>query len=407
MTGPLAGVRVVEVASHVFVPMAGAVLTEWGAEVVKVEHPVTGDPYRGLATVGLHKVHLGVDLFFLAANRGKRSVGIDLADPDGRALLSRLVAGADVFVTNLRPPARAKLRIDVDDVRADNPDVVYVRGTAFGSRGPDADRGGYDTGAYWARSGMAHLVHAAAGGKGAPPAPRPAFGDVVGGLGIAGAVSAALYRRATTGETSVIDASLLASGMWQVQTDLVDAAVSGPGAAPAQPPAREDVWNPLMLPYRTADKRWVALMVLTPDPHWPALCSVLGRDDLAADPRFADLEARRTNAAACVAALDEAFATRTLAEWTEALADFAGEWAPVQSPADVVADPQVAANGYLADVDVGAGAIPLVTAPVQFDGTPARPTRAPEHGEDTEAVLLELGCTWDELAALKARGTIL
>ncbi|MCB1015724.1 MAG: CoA transferase [Acidimicrobiales bacterium] len=412
MTGPLDGVRVVEVASHVFVPMAGAVLTEWGADVVKVEHPVTGDPYRGLATVGLHKVHLGVDLFFLAANRGKRSVGIDLADPDGRALLSRLVAGADVFVTNLRPAARAKLRIDVDDVRADNPDVVYVRGTAFGSRGPDAGRGGYDTGAYWARSGMAHLVHTATGASGAPPAPRPAFGDVVGGLGVAGAVCAALYRRATTGTPSVIDASLLASGMWQVQTDLVDAAVSGRDATPPAPPSRDEVWNPLMLPYRTADDRWVALMVLTPDRHWPRLCALLGRPELADDPRFADLDARRAHATACVAALDDAFATRTLAEWTEVLAAFEGEWAPVQSPAEVVADPQVAANGYLADVDVGAdvgageGTIPLVTAPVQFDGAPARPTRAPEHGEDTEAVLLDLGLTWEELAALKSRGTI-
>lgn len=351
MTGPLDGVRVVEVASHVFVPMAGAVLTEWGADVVKVEHPVTGDPYRGLATVGLHKVRHGVDLFFLAANRGKRSVGIDLSDADGRALLSRLVAGADVFVTNLRPAARAKLRIDVDDVRADNPGVIYVRGTAFGSRGPDADRGGYDTGAYWARSGMQHLVHAATGAASAPPAPRPAFGDVVGGLGVAGAVCAALYRRATTGEPSVIDASLLASGMWQVQTDLVDAAVSGPDATPPAPPSRDEVWNPLMLPYRTADDRWVALMVLTPDPHWPRLCELLDRPELAADP-------------------------------------------------------QVVANGYLADVDVGEGSIPLVTAPVQFDGAPAQPTRAPEHGEHTEAVLLDLGCTWDDLAALKSRGTI-
>ncbi|HMQ25124.1 MAG TPA: CoA transferase [Acidimicrobiales bacterium] len=406
MTGPLDGVRVVEVASHVFVPMAGAVLTEWGADVVKVEHPVTGDPYRGLATVGLHKVHLGVDLFFLAANRGKRSVGIDVAVADGRALLSRLVAGADVFVTNLRPAARAKLRIDVDDVRADNPDVVYVRGTAFGSRGPDAHRGGYDTGAYASRSGMQPLVHAVTGAAGAPPAPRPAFGDVVGGLGVAGAVCAALYRRATTGEPSVVDASLLASGMWQVQTDLVDTAVSGPDATPPVPPSRNEVWNPLMLPYRTADDRWVALQVLTPDPHWPRLCELLGRPDLAAEPRFADLDARRANAAACVAALDEAFAARPLAEWTDVLAAFEGEWAPVQSPADVVADPQVVANGYLADVDVGEGTIPLVTAPVQFDGTPAHPTRAPEHGEHTEAVLLDLGLTWDDLAALKSRGTI-
>src|SRR5262245_53536308 len=142
--GPLAGVRIVEVASHVFVPVAGAVLSEWGADVIKVEHPETGDPYRALATLGLHNEHRGVDPFFQSANRGKRSIGLDLKHPDGRDLLARLVAGADVFVTNLRAGARQRLRIDVEDIRRDNPSVTYVRGTAFGARGPDAARGAYD-----------------------------------------------------------------------------------------------------------------------------------------------------------------------------------------------------------------------------------------------------------------------
>ncbi len=155
---PLAGVWVVEVASHVFVPMAGAVLGEWGAEVIKVEHPDGGDPYRGLVTVGLHNVYRGVDPFFQSANRGKRSVGIDLSQPAGRALLSRLVARADVFMTNVRADGRQRLGIERDEIRADNPAVIYVRGTALGSRGPDAGRGGYDAGAFWARSGMAHQL---------------------------------------------------------------------------------------------------------------------------------------------------------------------------------------------------------------------------------------------------------
>ncbi|SEP10457.1 CaiB/BaiF CoA transferase family protein [Trujillonella endophytica] len=403
--GPLAGVRVVEVASHVFVPMAGAVLTEWGAEVLKVEHPETGDPYRSLVTAGLHNVYRGVDPFFQSANRGKRSVGLDLKHPDGRRLLGRLVETADVFVTNLRLSTLRRLRLDVDDVRRDNPAVIYVRGTAFGARGPDADRGGYDTGAYWARSGMQHLLSPA--GEPWPGPPRPAFGDVVGGLAVAGAVSTALYRRERTGEPSVVDAALLACGLWQVQPDVVNAGLAATDGATSAPRDRASVWNPLMLPYRTADGRFVALMVLAPDPHWPRLCEVLGRQELAEDPRFADLAARRTHAAECVAALDAAFAERTLAEWTRALAGFDGEWAPVQTPAEVHDDEQVRANGFVADVEMAGGfGLPMVTTPVQFDGRPGRPTRAPEHGEHTEAALLELGLTWAEIAEFKDRGAV-
>jgi len=402
---PLAGIRVLEVASHVFVPMAGAVLAEWGAEVVKVEHPETGDPYRGLVDAGLHPTHHGADAFFQAANRGKRSVGIDLKDPEGRRLLGRLLAGVDVFLTNVRADARSRLRIDVDDVRQDNPSVVYVRGTAFGARGPDARRGGYDTGAYWARSGMQHLLTPPDATW--PPTARPAFGDVVGGLALAGAVGTALFRRATTGEPSVVDGSLLASGMWQVQHDVVRAGIDA-GWNPVRAPDRSTATNPLMLPYRTADGRFVALMMLAPDRRWPDLCRALGQPELAVDPRFVDIDARRRNAEACVAALDAIFASRDLDDWRQALADFEGEWAVVQTPRELHDDPQVQANGYVADVELGGGAtLPLVTAPVQFDGQPGRPTRAPEHGEHTESVLLDLGLSWDEISALKDRGVVL
>ena len=209
--GPLAGVRVVEVATHVFVPMAGSLLGAWGAEVIKVEHPQTGDPYRSLSTFGLHNVYKGVDPFFQSANRGKHSVGIDLRNPAGRDLLSRLVATADVFMTSLRASARRHLGIDVADIRRDNPKVIYLRASAFGPRGPDAGAGGYDAGAYWARTGMQHLFTPP--GAQWPPKLRAAFGDNAGSLAIAGAVAAALYRRATTSEPSLIDAALMATGL--------------------------------------------------------------------------------------------------------------------------------------------------------------------------------------------------
>ncbi len=404
MSQPLTGIRVLEVATHVFVPMAGAVLAEWGAQVIKIEHPETGDPYRGLVTAGLHKVHAGVDVQFQAANRGKRSVGLDLKHPEGRSLLSRMLRSTDVFVTNLRPDGRRQLRIDVDDVRADNPAAIYVSGTAFGPVGPDAGRGGYDAGAYWARSGMQQIL--AAPSEEFPPIPPAAFGDVVGGLSIAGAIGTALYQRAVTGKPAVIEASLLASGMWQVQMEIMNALVAPTGPPPDRP-ARHATWNPLMLPYRTSDGRFIVLQMLSPDRHWPDLCRVLGHPEVAADPRFADLSARRENARDCVEWLDRVFATRSLDEWCRVLAAFEGEWVPSLRPADLAGDPQVRANGYLQDIDLGNGnVLPVVPSPLRFDGPPGRPERAPEVGEHTELVLLEMGLSWEELGSLKDRRVI-
>jgi crotonobetainyl-CoA:carnitine CoA-transferase CaiB-like acyl-CoA transferase len=404
---PLAGVRVLEVASHVFVPVAGAVLTEWGAEVLKIEHPVTGDPYRGLVTAGLHKTHNGIDPSFQYANRGKQSIAIDLKVPEGRALLSRLVAESDVFLTNFRSAALATLKLEVDDVRADNPSIIYVRGTGYGTRGPDAERAGYDAAAYWTRTGMWSVFTQPDAEW--PASPRPAFGDVMGGLTIAGAISTALYQRAVKGVAPVVDVSLLGVGMWQLQPDIMNVAIEPSGGAThAIARDRRESWNPLVGVYRTRDDRFVMLMMLDADKYWVDLCETIDAPELARDERFVDMAARRENSRACVDALDQVFASRDYDEWCKVLQRAKGAWAPVQTPVELLDDPQVIENEYLADVDMGSGAsLTMVTSPVQFDGEAPAPTRAPEHGEHTELALLSLGLTWDDITALKDRNVIL
>lgn len=207
----------------------------------------------------------------------------------------------------------------------------------------------------------------------------------------------------------MLDASLLASGMWQVQVDVVNASLDEEdGRYYPLPPDRYESRNPLMLPYRTADGRFVALQMLAPDRTWPELCRVLSQPEIAADPRFATMDARREHARLCVEWLDGVFAQRDLDEWRQILAGFAGEWVVVQHPAELAHDAQVRANGYLTDVDLGDGAsLPMVGSPVQFDEQPSRPTRGPEHGEHTEAVLLDLGLEWEEIGSLKDRRVIL
>lgn len=403
MSKPLTGVRVLEVASHVFVPIGGGVLAEWGAEVIKIEHPETGDPYRSLVTAGLHSTFDGIDPSFQFTNRGKQSVAVDLKSEEGRALLYRLVKECDVFLTNFRPAARKRIAIELEDIRAHNPNIIYVRGSGYGVRGPDAERGGYDAAAYWARGGFGEVFTPA--GAEFPIMQRPAFGDVVGGLTIAGAISAALFQRATTGEPSVIDVSLLGMGMWQLQPDITHAKLAPHGKTVVRD--RYATWNPLSGIYKTRDGRFIMLVMLDADRYWSDFCQVVGRPELVDDPRFVDMDARKANSRACVEALEALFATKDYADWCEVLSHAKGVWAPFQTPLEVHRDAQVVANGYLAEVEMINGKpLTLVTSPVQFDEQPGTPARAPELGEHTETALLSMGLDWEEIEALKRTGAI-
>ena len=404
MQDVLAGIRVVEVASWTFVPISGAVLSEWGADVIKIEHPASGDPQRGLVSSGLVPGGDGVNFMFEIPNRGKRSVGLDISTDEGRELLYRLVETADVFVTNYLPDVRQRLGIDVDDIRARNPSIIYVRGTGQGTRGPDAGRGGFDGASYWARAGLAMTFKDAAAEW--PVDQRPAFGDVLGGLTIAGGISAALLRRERTGTPSIVDVSLLGLGLWSIAPEVTSAKLFENVEIPAFD--RDSLPNPLVGTYPTKDGRFLILVLLQADRYWPDLCAHLERPDLLEDPRFKDAAARYEHRRECIQVLREVFRTRTYDEWRDRLATLEGVWAPLQTALEVHDDPQVVANGYLEPVTATSGAeFRLPANPVQFDETPPEVRGAPEHGEHTDEVLLELGLSYDEIIERKVSGAVL
>ena len=405
MSDLLDGIRVVELGLFALVPAAAAVLAEWGADVVKIEHPVQGDPVRGLAAWGIKPGTGGFSYMWEVCNKGKRSVGLDVAHPDGRDVLLAMVERADVFLTSFLPSARRRLGIDVADITARNPAIIYGRGSGQGPRGEEAEAGGFDGAAYWNRSGVGSAAMPAGGAE--PIAlPAPGFGDLQTGMHLAGGVVAALWRRERTGRGAVVDASLVASGFWAMQGSLAGAVSAGLAELPKRP--RAEVTNPLTVAYPTADGRYVSLMMLGSDRYWPGFCQAIGRPDLVADARFATARDRAAHSAECVAELDAVFSARPLDHWRTALAAQDGPWAVVAHVAEAAHDPQARVNGYVQDVDYGDGrSLPMVGAPVQFDETapPLRP--APEHGAHTEEVLLELGLDWDEIIRLKTAGAVL
>ncbi len=401
-SGPLTGIRVVEVATYFFVPSAGAALADWGADIIKVEHPVAGDPMRGLINRGLNNED-GINYLFEQANRSVRSVGIDVATPGGLELVYRLIDGADVFLTSLLPPVLDRLKLDAESVQARNPRIVYARGTGQGARGPERAKGGMDFGTFWGRGGVLSAMTP----RGQEPmAPPPAFGDGLSGQILAGGIAAALLQRERTGAAPVVDVSLLACAAWGMSADVIASKLYGFDDTPPLNPYAGG--NPLVHVYKTGDDRYFSMVLFQTDRFWPAVCSVIGRDDLLEDSRFANHELLMANAPVCIEILDAVFATRTLDEWCEAFAPLDGVWEPIRRASELHRDEQVAANEFFATVEVpGRRPVTLVTSPVRFDETPPVLGPAPQHGQHTEEVLLELGLSWDDIIAAKDSGAVM
>jgi crotonobetainyl-CoA:carnitine CoA-transferase CaiB-like acyl-CoA transferase len=399
----LEGVRVVELSMYAFAPACAVVLADWGADVIKVVPPLIPDTLMGNAIGGLPDNDAGIGFMWEIMNRGKRCIGADVSNDEGRQVVLDLVSQADVFITNLLPARRRRYRLDPEDLFAVNTGLVYGRATGHGDRGPEREHGGYDHTDFWARTGIAHAASMVAGEF--VPQAGPALGDLASGAFLAGAIAAALVRKGRTGRGAVVDVSLLSAGMWMAAPGVVASQIYGVDNIPRFRHA--ELPNPVVAGYATRDRRIVYLAGIQTEGHFEAFCELIGRRDLVDDPRFASAKARQVNARECIAALDEVFAERDLAEWAKVLEGMPTPWTIVQSAAEAAVDPQVLANQYVAPVDATRGRLTLVASPAQVDGQPTAMTRAPGHGEQTEEILLELGRDWDDILRLKDKGAVL
>ena len=399
------GVRVLEVAQFTFVPAAGAILADWGADVIKIEHPLRGDTQRGFINMGGVEVSPDRHPLIEHPNRGKRSVGIDVSTPEGQEALYEIAKSCDVFLTNYLPRVRQKNKFDIEHIRAVNPNIIYVRGSAFGDKGAERESGGYDGTAFWTRSGVGYTMTPPELG-GMLGQGMPAFGDSIGGMNIAGGISAALFHRSQTGEAIEVDVSLLASAWWAAGANITQGMETGVTTRNVMPGTGSRV-NPFMGNYLTSDGGTINLCMPSPTGYIEDTFNHLGLADLANDPRFSEPRALIANAQEGTKLVAEAFAKQTFDYWRQHLKTMKGQWAPFQSLLDLTNDEMAIANDMIVEYEGSDGEMfKVVRGPIQFNHEPTQTTRAPQASEHTELVLMELGIDWDRIEAWKEKGAI-
>ena len=401
---PLSGYQVIELANWLAAPSAAAILADLGADVIKVEPP-DGDPWRWFQLSGLGHDTVGETSSndaFTMDNRGKRSVTLDLTKAQARSVLLKLVHRSDVLLTNWLPQRLERLGLDYDSVQQENSKIVYAMVTGYGSRGPDANRLGFDYAAFWARSGIMGLLGEP---NGPPVLQRGGMGDHTSSLALTTAVLSALLHREKTGQGQKVETSLLGTALWVLGVDL--SAALKTRAQPRKPTNDEPV-NPIWNAYQTSEGRWVLLVMPVYERYWPRVARAIGREDLAGDERFVTLASARSHSEELVRVLVDAFRQRTLADWAPDLDDCEVVWAPVQLLPEVLQDRQVQEMEYLATYPDGTGKTRVtVASPFSLDASRLQPRGpAPELGQHTEEVLLEAGYDWPQIADLRSNGAL-
>ncbi len=404
MNKGLEGIKVIEVGGAFAMPLAGMLMGSWGAEVIHVEPPGRGDLQRHLLAAGMAgwaRPH-EVNYIWEHVDRNKKSLTVNLKSAEGQEIIHRLAEGADVFLNNLRPYEMEKFQLDYQTLARRNPKIIYANLTGYGQKGPEKNVGGYDSVAFWARSGVMDLMHEP---DSAPNISRPAYGDSISSQSLLAGVMAALFIRERTGQGQEVEVSLLNSALFALGTDITGCLISGEDSVR---PSRRTIGNPIRNIYPTSDGRWIMLGMTNSQHYWPSFCTAIERDELIEDPRFADQEARSENAAELVSLLEEVFLSKTYAQWGDILSQNKLIWAALQTPLEATRDEQALANDYFVDWDHPTyGQIRLLNNPIKLSGTPAENTcKAPELGEHTEQILEELGYDQTMIATLKAAGIV-
>lgn len=396
---PLAGLRVIDAASFIAAPAAATVLADFGADVIKVEEKGEGDPNRRLHQLPGMPPHQ-VPYSWALDSRGKRSLAVDLKQPAGREVVTRLVRRADIFITNFPFSVRERLGLRYEDLAPLNDRLIYASFSGYGETGPDRDRPGFDTNAYFARSGISHALRVA---DGPPSQAVPGGGDRPTAMSLFAGILMALMLRERTGKGTRVTSSLLANGLW-ANGVLAQAALLGTVPGPRRP--RHDPWNAVGTQYRSRDGRWFVLNLVQEEKLWPRLCEAIGRPDLATDPRFDQLKKRRADPKALFAILDPIFASRDWTDWAATLSRFDITFGLIAELRDIPGDEQaVHAGAVIASDDPAVGR--TIAAPFHVDGIARRaPGPAPGLGQDTDTILAEIGYAAAEIGKLRAEGIV-